>query len=265
MATSGKFRPLGDADFCDIHSKLLDLDPMLEIIVIGPRPTEAYWKSWAAKTSNRMRAVGPQLETHCYMRAADIYLDSYPFGSLTSLLEAGLSGLPCASWQKLQSDAHAGTLTCDDIALDALPYHYFNQGEYLNYVISMLNNRGLSRQCGKETRDSIQKYHCSDWWLQRLNQCYAQALENFSKGHGPGLAVPAGPVSDQDRVWASIQSDGRVKVLLNNNLYSKSASINNSSARFAEDPWSETLVYIEKYAPEWVVKLLKKIKHTISF
>src|SRR5690606_12343399 len=43
---------------------------------------------------NRIIALGERIDTAAYYQAADIYVDSFPFGSTTSLLEAGSCGVP---------------------------------------------------------------------------------------------------------------------------------------------------------------------------
>ena len=84
------------------------------------------------------RALGTRHEIGSIYAAADIYLDSYPFSSLTSMLEAGQRGLPLLSLGS--ADPQLDVLGFDDPATDGLPIRFRAEDEYLqelgiSYVI----------------------------------------------------------------------------------------------------------------------------------
>ena len=52
------------------------------------------WSAAEREVPGQIVLVAETTETATYLDAADIYLDSFPFVSITSLLEAGQRGLP---------------------------------------------------------------------------------------------------------------------------------------------------------------------------
>ena len=67
--------------------------PQAVLVAVGPSP-QGPWKSASIKTNGRIIALGRRWDTDLLYAAADIYLDSVPFSSITSLLEAGSHGAP---------------------------------------------------------------------------------------------------------------------------------------------------------------------------
>ncbi len=91
-----KFEPIGDLGYRDIMLAAVLKVPSLRVIVVGPSETDE-WRSASVQSGGRIRVVGRRLDLVDYLGAADMYVDSMPLGSLTSLLEAGLTGLPLVS------------------------------------------------------------------------------------------------------------------------------------------------------------------------
>lgn len=65
------------------------------IIAIGPSEESSDWRFACEQSHGRLHAIGEQTDLSSYFAVSDVYLEGFPFGSLTCLLEAARSGLPC--------------------------------------------------------------------------------------------------------------------------------------------------------------------------
>jgi len=176
IASSYKFHPTENIDFASFHSELLVKHPNLIIVLVGPSPEEDYWQRWSQLTQNRIRAVGVQTDTRKYLVAADVYLDSMPMmGSLTSLLEAALLGLPCVSWRPISDGPEAAAWSCDNLALDTKQVFFNNERAYLSRIAQLLENPENAKLFGKSLRESVEMHHSSDFWKAQLNMVYEKA------------------------------------------------------------------------------------------
>ncbi|GGH49035.1 glycosyltransferase [Microbacterium album] len=89
--------------FAELAAAVLDADPRVVLCAVGPEGETDPWPELYARYPGRVRATGPVAGTARHLCAADLYLDPYPFSSLTSLLEAAAWGLPT-----LTLDGHRG-------------------------------------------------------------------------------------------------------------------------------------------------------------
>ena len=91
VAQSYKYGP-GGSDFLALIEPVLATAPRTVLVAVGPESTGG-WSVAAQRFPGRVRALGIRDATPLYP-IADIYLDSHPFTSLTSMLEAAQCGVP---------------------------------------------------------------------------------------------------------------------------------------------------------------------------
>jgi hypothetical protein len=98
IASEFKFTPIGERS---MHEPLARISRRknLKMIFIGPRPENPFFARLRENNPEKVWCLGPIPDPTLYRAAADIYLDSYPFGSITSMLEAAASGLPIVAYQ----------------------------------------------------------------------------------------------------------------------------------------------------------------------
>ena len=181
IAAEHKFSPINDMDFVRIHVPLLQRFNRLNLLVVGPSDTAPYWKHWSAATNGRVKAVGVQANTETFLDAADIYIDSTPLGSLTSLLEAGLASLPCVSWRPYLPISEEAVLACDDIALNGFSVAINDHSQYLQQIDYLINNPDNASVIGQELRKSIVETHISGNWLKQLDAVYENLRNQVKK------------------------------------------------------------------------------------
>ena len=93
VARAVKFRTVGGVSFADALLPVLQGNPRVRLVAVGPGGTED-WSAAAAVVPGQILALGERADTRAFFEAADVYLDLFPFPSNTSLMEAGLHGLP---------------------------------------------------------------------------------------------------------------------------------------------------------------------------
>lgn len=73
--------------------------PDIKLVAIGPTPAHPVFGRLAERFPGRVEALGVIPDPDHFRAAADIYVDSYPFCSPTSLFESALMGTPVVAYQ----------------------------------------------------------------------------------------------------------------------------------------------------------------------
>jgi hypothetical protein len=173
IATAYKYEPI-----CDMHAFVPGVMPVLEanpnavLLAVGPR-AEGQWAQASDGSRSRVRAYGRQQDTSVFRDAADIYLDSFPFGSTTSTLEAGLHGMPLVAFcpeiktvPLMYSDC-PGTL---DLMIRASEIDAYRRA-----ICDLIQHPLKRRSLGEDTARSIRKLHVGAGWMSYLERLYNAA------------------------------------------------------------------------------------------
>ena len=83
IATPFKYSATGQIGFLDLVTPVLEEFPKAVLIAVGP-DDEGAWQSAKIRTNGRIVALGKRWDNDLLYAAADIYLDSVPFSSITS-------------------------------------------------------------------------------------------------------------------------------------------------------------------------------------
>jgi hypothetical protein len=203
VASQNKFLPQADADFAEVHMPILQRHRNVKFIVVGPSPSQQYWHRWSRATDGRLEAVGIQADTRAVLAAADIYCDSFPMGSLTSLLEAGLVGIPCVSWRPYAQDSLAAVLSCDDVSFREHQLVFNDKAKYiqrLEFLVELANRADL----GGRLKQSILHEHTGVGWAEALQSAY-EACRDYADRRPHKPSGELGPVGEYDEILASFQ------------------------------------------------------------
>jgi hypothetical protein len=157
---------------------VLEQHPKSALIVIGPEFTDR-WEQANQTVQGRISALGTREDTAIFYQAADIYLDSFPFGSITSCLEAGSYGLPVVSCNPY-SDASA-VLCADTPALDTTILRVKDNTEFTSTVSHLIEDPDYRTRIGKDTQENILSVHTGDNWKRYLQDLYQQAANAPAK------------------------------------------------------------------------------------
>jgi hypothetical protein len=199
-----KYRPCGGYDFIATASKILASDSRLHLYVVG-ESLAGIRPHLRQAVPERMHFAGAIQDPSPYLAAADIYLESFPFGSQTALLEAALRGLAVVP-------AYAPLcplLVTNDDALQELISNPKEESEFIGRVAAFAASSQAREEHGQRLRARLLVDHVGEGWLAKLSAMYA-TLERTS--HRPAPIATAVPRTTQDDIALSlwhVASDGR--------------------------------------------------------
>lgn len=174
-ADGSKFLSAGAPGLLDVLLPVLEGRSDLILRAAGPDPTGP-WEAAAAATDGRVRALGLLPDVSLLQQAADIYIDSFPFSSLTSLLEAGMYATPVVTYR-------GHTEECDVLGADTrgLEPHMLSPRtpeELHRAMVELVIDAEGRRERGGRTRDAILETHAEESWRSAVDQLYARAAES---------------------------------------------------------------------------------------
>jgi glycosyltransferase involved in cell wall biosynthesis len=181
-ADGSKYRPVGSPSFLELVTPVLERHPDALLIAAGPQPDEA-WQAATDRTDGRIRALGPLPDVRLLQEAADVYLDSFPFSSLTSLLEAGSLGTPVMTLRGHPEDC--GVLGADTRGVDEHIVTAADAAGFERALSGLIADAGLRRELGERTERAIRDTHAAEAWRAEVAELYALAA-GFDPPTGSG-------------------------------------------------------------------------------
>jgi hypothetical protein len=179
IASPFKYQSPGSVSFLELVEPVLSAHPQAVLIAVGPC-SDGAWQKASRNTDGRILPLGTRWDNELLYCAADIYLDSVPFSSITSLLEAGAHGIPLLGLGA--PDAERQLLCAGAPGLEGsmlLGEDCNNYQEILSRLITDAQYRMTQGNCAKE---QIEGNHTGGNWLAFLNVLY-ERLE-ASEGRG---------------------------------------------------------------------------------
>ena len=189
IARAAKYRTVDGTSFADAHIQLLKQHKQAVLIVIGPGNSNEDWSEAIRQVDGRIRVYKETKNTATFYQAADIYVDSFPFVSITSLLEAGSFGVCLVSRYPYSSDACA-TLGADMPGLSGNLIRVSNIDEYTSVVSRLIEDQNFRVSLGQSTKTKIEAIHWGEGWQRALDKIYHQAITL------PAVAPPSSSVGE---------------------------------------------------------------------
>lgn len=158
-----RYQPALGYSFPEALNSICLRNPDVLVVAVGIAELDRAAES-DRSTVRRIRPVGSVLDPDIldlYYASADIYLDCFPSGSGTAVLDAARRALPV---QRL-NNPYAPILRSDDLALDSILPAVSNQGEYVAGVIEWLQCPDSRRsELGQRLRAAVLHEHCGESW-----------------------------------------------------------------------------------------------------
>lgn len=173
IARGLKYKTIDGINFAAAHVPLLKLYQQAILIVIGPGGMED-WSDAIGQTEGRIRVLKETEYTSVFYQAADIYVDSFPFVSNTSLLEAGSYGVPLVSRYPYSSQA-SGVLGADMPGLTGNLIRVGDLDEYTKILSRLIEDEKFRLELGEATRTKIEETHLASKWQSSVDEIYSLA------------------------------------------------------------------------------------------
>jgi hypothetical protein len=177
-----KYLPYRDRDFMKTATKIVSADPNAHLYIVG--------FSCSGPCHDRIHAVGPVEHPELYQAAADIYLEGFPFGSQTALLESALAGLPAV----LAFDPIVDLLVTNDDAINNVLTRPTCEHAYIAQAVLLMEDCQHRREIAAALEKSVREAHLGQGWIRNLECAYSQ-LERLT--HRPA------PIPETDCVYES--------------------------------------------------------------
>lgn len=188
IASGYKYTPVNRSSFARLLGEALRRYPDAYLVLVGPDRLPGL-EELGSELAARVVLAGYRTDTAHFYQAADIYVNSFPFTSNTSLLEAGLYGLPLVDFVQFAGDA--SVLAADDPGFDRLLIRATDTAAFQKALAALLQSPGYRVALGEATREAILAEHTGPRWSTYLEQLYRQAVA--------AVAFPDDPVDSTPR------------------------------------------------------------------
>ena len=205
VGSAYKYIPTDTHNFYRAAGMVLSKNPEAHLYIVGVDWDESKEYLRQAK-HERLHFVGVIADPdvyQSYQRAADLYLEGFPIGSNTALLEAGLAGVcPVLSF-----GVTSPILASEDVALRGTIDRASSEKEYVETVGALIRDKEQRERRGDLVRARVVECHSIEEWNRHLSVIY-RCLEETP--HTPHRIPDARSIEGQDDVSLS-----RVSRLLN--------------------------------------------------
>ena len=199
-ASANKYVPIDSGDMVAMLKRAVLENPNMQVRVAGP-DANGPWHDAEYATKGRMRALGRLDSIRDLLAAADIYVDSFPFSSLTSMLEAGAHGLPLVSFRGLGEGTDV--LGADSPGIDEFVLYPDNPQSFHDVLATLAHDPAQRAQRGQEVTKAIRLTH-DDTWSGNLQALYAAAGQ---QQHSYVVAPRAPQTGKLDRAILRLQCE----------------------------------------------------------
>ena len=195
IATAHKFVSAVRPGFHEAAVGILEACPDAVLLAVGPSQV-GDWAAAAERFPGRVRAVGRLDDLGDVLDAADVYLDSFPFSSNTSVIEAAAHELPILSFSP--DPGRQGILLTNDPGIEHLIVRGADPASLGERAAELLADDAHSAALGAEVRDGILAVHDGPGWTARVEEAYRVARD---LGPAPAAAdVGDLPVEDFEAI-----------------------------------------------------------------
>lgn len=191
VGSASKYSPMPGLNFLATAREIVNACENAWLVAVGPKD-EGAWKAAKQETGGRILPVGYQPDSTLFCRAADLYLEGFPIGSLTALLEAGQAGL-----MFVRAPLESPLPFCSDsLSIESVPQPK-DLGDYVRTAIRLINDPQARGAGGTRLRQDINSQHCGAGWRAQLDEIKARLPQQ----HQVTLDFISRPARPELRDW----------------------------------------------------------------
>lgn len=183
IARGTKYRTVGKKTYADLLVPTLETHPRTRLTVIGPGGI-VDWAEVTGRFPGRIEVLPETPETKTHLEAADIYIDSFPFPSNTSLFEAGMHELPLITYYPFGPGCEV--MGADSMGFDETILRAFTGAEFDSLLANLVADADMRARVGSRTSQSIQDTNFGASWKRAIREIYASVLALPERG--PAIA-----------------------------------------------------------------------------
>jgi Glycosyl transferases group 1 len=167
-----KYNTVDGVTFTAPHVELLKKHPKAQLVVLGAgdRPD---WAADISAVEGRIRSLPATPDTRAWFEACDIYVDSFPFVSSTSMMEAAGLGAPLVS--RFYGPNDALIFAINHPGIDKPTLHAASEAAYVAHLDRLMSDVAFRAAKGEEARLSVLDHHTAPGWNRFLENAYALA------------------------------------------------------------------------------------------
>jgi hypothetical protein len=182
-----KYARVDDASFLDLVLPVLMARPDVQLIAVGPQQSDE-WQAAYEATGGRVHALGIQPEVSRFYQAADVYLDSFPYGSATALTEAALLGAPVLAYAPHRDEAPVIYADLPGTS-DALVRRARTPEEFSTELTDLLDHPEQREQAGTALAAGLAARVAGTDWQDELDVIYQRLLDSDPAATEPAAAL----------------------------------------------------------------------------
>ena len=177
VASYYKIIPHENYNYFRLINEALSINPQVQVLVVGTTEKQAlnYYKF---SNTSRVKFLGLVEDPRMYYASADIYLDSMPIGSFTSILEATYF----ENFPILAINPPTSLNMASEPFLDGLVTHATNETQCLMFMRDAIGDEDYRRRVCIEISDRVREIHIGENWENYLHDIYQECdriVENF--------------------------------------------------------------------------------------
>ena len=205
VGSAFKFLPIPNLNFLQTWEEFLSINSNVALLVIG-FIGDKRWKEASAQVKNRIVTLGTMQHEELLkiLDASDLYAEAFPFGTTTSLLEAGLNGLPVSVGPAECAPPYA----TDGVALDNIMHRPESVGDYKAYMSTLCQDPCARATLGQRVQASIRAHHTGRGWNDYLDK----AVASLPPLHRPHLSItPNRTPKSVHEIWGVLSAHWNVR------------------------------------------------------
>lgn len=214
IASPFKYSAPGQTGLAELVLPTLKKHKNAVLVAVGPSE-EGEWLRARRETEGRVQALGRRWDNEKLLTAADVYLDSVPFSSITSLLEAGARGLPLLS--HVAANEELSLLGPGAPGIDETMLVCAGEDRYRDALERLILQPQLRLEAGSRVQASIRSSHLGTGWERAVSEAYerAQATDAQACLVSRRDEFHAGELNDAlVRLFEKVQGPTRVRQLM---------------------------------------------------